>query len=156
MVEVNVSNSTGSEDMHISVTNIMQQSENANQLFSEVLVREESSSLDVMIIEEENKPSSSVHLNNEKIVDSGMAVPDYCMERAVAVQSPELQCVKTEVVKMEPKKGRGRPRKTALVPSVIPVVEPPEEIVRPKRMCRGRERPPVIVKLRKPRVGKGK
>jgi hypothetical protein len=155
-MEVNVSNSAGSEDMHISVTNTMQQSENADQLFGEVLVREESSSLDVMVIEEENQPSSSVHLNNEKIVDSGIAVRDYCMERAGAVQLPELQSVKTEVMKMEPKKGRGRPRKTALVSSVIPVVEPPEEIVRPKRMCRGRERPPVIVKVRKPRVGKGK
>ena len=156
MLEVNVSNSAGCEGMHISATNAMQQSENADQLFSEVLVREESSSLSVMISEEENQPSSSVHLNNENIVDSGMAVPDYCMERAGAVQSLELQSVKTEVMKMEPKKGRGRPRKTALVPSVIPVVEPPEEIVRPKRMCRGRERPPVIVKVRKPRVGKGK
>jgi len=156
IMEVNVSSSAGSEDMHISVTNTVQQSESANQLFSEVLVRKESSSHSVMIIEEENQPSSSVHLNNEKIVESGMAVPDYCMERAGAVQSPELQSVKTEVMKMEPKKGRGRPRKTALVPSVIPVVEPPEEIVRPKRMCRGRERPPVIVKVRKPRVGKGK
>jgi len=155
IMEVNISNSAGSEDMHISVTT-MQQSENADQLFSEVLVREESSSLDVMVIEEENQPSSSVHLSNEKIVDSGMAVPDCCMERDGAVQLPELQSVKTEVMKMEPKKGRGRPRKTALVPSVIPVVEPPEEIVRPKRMCRGRERPPVIVKARKPRVGKGK
>jgi len=156
IIEVNISSSAASEDMHISVTNTMQQSENADQLFSEVLVREESRSLNVMIIEEENQPSSSVHLNNEKIVDSGMAVPDYCMEGAGAVQSPELQSVKTEVMKMEPKKGRGRPRKTALVPSIIPVVEPPEEIVRPKRMCRGRERPPVIVKVRKPRVGKGK
>lgn len=156
MMEVNVSNSAGSEDIHISVTNTMQQSKNADQLLSEVLVREESSSLDVMIIGEENQPSSSVNLNNEKIVDSGMAVPDYCMERAGAVQPPELQSVKTEVMKMEPKKGRGRPRKTALVPSLIPVVEPPEEIVRPKRMCRGRERPPVIVKVRKPRVGKRK
>lgn len=156
IMEINVSSAAGSEDMHISVTNTMQQSENADQLFSEVLVREESSSLNTMIIEEENQPSSSGHLNNEKIVDSGMAVPDCCMERAGAVQSPELQSVKTEVMKMEPKKGRGRPRKTALVPSAIPVVEPPEEIVRPKRMCRGRERPPVIVKVRKPRVGKGK
>ena len=156
IMEVNVSSSAGSEDMHISVTNTMQQSEKADELCSGVLVREESSSLNVMIVEEENQPSSSVHLNNEKIVDSGMAVPDYCMERAGAIQSPELQSVKSEVMKMEPKKGRGRPRKTALVPSVIPVVEPPEEIVRPKRMCRGRERPPVIVKVRKPRVGKGK
>lgn len=155
MMEVNASNSAGSKDMHISVTNTMQQSESADQLFNEVLVRKESSSL-VMIIEEENQASSSIHLNNEKTVNSGMGVPDYCMERADAVQSPELQSVKTEVMKMEPKKGRGRPRKTALVPSVIPVIEPPEEIVRPKRMCRGRERPPVMVKVRKPRVGKGK
>jgi hypothetical protein len=142
--------------MHIFDTNAMQQSENSDQNFSEVLVHEESSSVDVMIIEEENQPSSSFHLNNEKVVDSGMAVPDYCMERAGAVQSSELKSIKTEVMKMEPKKGRGRPRKTALVPSVIPVVEPPEQIVRPKRMCRGRERPPVVVKVRKPRVGKGK
>ena len=156
MREVNVSNSAGSEDMHNSVTSAMQQSENADQRFSEVLVCEESSSLGVMIIEEEKQPSSSIHLNNEKIVDSGMAVPDCCMERAGAVQSPELKSVETGVTKMEPKKGRGRPRKTTLVPSVIPVVEPPEQIVRPKRMCRGRERPPVVVKVRKPRVGKGK
>jgi hypothetical protein len=152
---LNVSNSTGLEGMHISVTNAMLQSANTSEHFSALLVRKESSSQDVMIIEEENQPNSSVCLNNEKIVGDGMAVPKYCMERVGTEKSSQVKSVETEVMKMEPKKGRGRPRKTALVPSVIPVVEPPEQILRPKRMCRGRERPPVVVKVRKPRVGKG-
>jgi hypothetical protein len=155
MMKVKVLNSAGSEDMHIYVTNAMQQSADVNQHFSEVLAGEESSSQGMMIVAEENQLNSSVYLNIEKTIDDGMAVPDYHMERAGTEESLEVKAVEKEVMKMEPKKGRGRPRKTALVPSVIPVVEPQEQVLRPKRMCRGRERPPVVVKVRKPRVGKG-
>lgn len=155
MMEVNVSNSTGSEDVQVFRSNAMQQSASASKHFGEVM-GEGSSSQDVMIIKEENQPNSSVHVSAEKLVDVGMVVPDYHTENVITEKSQEVKPAETAIVKTEPKKGRGRPRKTALVPNVIPVIEPPpEQVLRPKRMCRGRERPPVVVKVRKPRTGKG-
>lgn len=154
MMEVNVSDSTGSADVQVYDSNVMQQSTNDSKHCGEV-AREESGSKDVMIMKEENQPSSSVQQNAGKMLDVEMVVPDYHAENVITEKSLEVK-PETETVKTQPKKGRGRPRKTAVVPSVIPVIEPPPElVVRPKRMCRGRERPPVVVKVRKPRTGKG-
>lgn len=153
MIETNASSSTVSEDVQICNSNAMQKSAVVSNYPSELVVGKESHFQDVMVIKEENQPSSSLQMTAEKIVDVEMIVPDYRIEK----ESPEVKPVESEIVKAEPKKGRGRPRKTALVSTVVPVIEPPlEQVLRPKRMCRGRERPPVVVKVRKPRVGKGK
>jgi hypothetical protein len=151
--KVTVSDSTRSEDLQLCDPNVMQQPADASKRCE--VTREESGSQDVMNFKEENQPNISVQQNAEKVVSVEMGVSDCCIKNIITEKPPEVK--PAETVQTQPKKGRGRPRKTALVPSVVPVIEPPpEQVVRPKRMCRGRERPPVVVKVRKPRTGKGK
>jgi hypothetical protein len=154
MKEVSVSESTGSEDVPVYDSNVMQQSTDDSK-YCGAVTREESGSEDAMLMKEENQPSSSVQQNAGRMLDVEMVVLDYHAKNVITEKSPEAK-PETETVKTQPKKGRGRPRKTAVAPIVVPVIEPPQElVVRPKRMCRGRERPPVVVKVRKPRTGKG-
>ncbi|XP_069686855.1 serine-rich adhesin for platelets-like isoform X2 [Periplaneta americana] len=152
--EISGSHITESKDMKdtygISNKDSIEKSGSTDKFPTPMEIKEESDSQDVVIIEEEStiKPMPQLKLEKCPVV-----VP--VSEKAVTKEPPEEKAPEIQVIKVEPKKGRGRPRKTPLVPSAIPVVEPPpEQVSRPKRMCRGRERPPVVVKQRKPRTGK--